>query len=286
MITFSRIGNFGRLGNQLFQYAILLAVGYKNNYTIKIPNMNNRIHHGQNCLLRYFNISADTLTENDVIKYNYAEKRVDKQRIYDPRVFDIEDNTDIIGYFQSYLYYKDAIDLIKKELTVKDDILNKNKEIIEKIKSDNLGYEIISLHLRRGDTDLNMYGNGKSMKKSPWFKYFTKAKKEFKNKKVKFLVFSGGNITNDVECPDKDYNWCRNNLIGDEYIYTEGDNHPIDDFTLMQLCDHHILSPSSTFSWWVGCLSPDNHMVIAPSEYIKLTHSVGNGFYPPKYKII
>ena len=38
MITFHKLGELGRLGNQLFQYAALKGLASKNLYTAKIPN--------------------------------------------------------------------------------------------------------------------------------------------------------------------------------------------------------------------------------------------------------
>ena len=37
MITFYTLGEMGRLGNQLFQYAALKGLGLKNGFQVKIP---------------------------------------------------------------------------------------------------------------------------------------------------------------------------------------------------------------------------------------------------------
>ena len=75
MITFSELGNYGRLGNQLFQYAALKASALRNGYTCKVPDFNTKQWHGQKCLLTYFNIKSDTLTKNELleIKQNIFE---------------------------------------------------------------------------------------------------------------------------------------------------------------------------------------------------------------------
>ena len=77
MITFSRLGEFGRLGNQLFQYAMLYVLGKEKEYEIKIPDFQNKYHHGQKCLLDNFNITAEKLTVTDVIEYMYIEQSSD-----------------------------------------------------------------------------------------------------------------------------------------------------------------------------------------------------------------
>ena len=50
MITFSKLGEYGRLGNQLFQYSILYSVGTENGYDYMIPNIDDKVWHGQKCL--------------------------------------------------------------------------------------------------------------------------------------------------------------------------------------------------------------------------------------------
>ena len=40
MITFAQLGRYGRLGNQLFQYAMLKSVSLATGYEMKIPNPN------------------------------------------------------------------------------------------------------------------------------------------------------------------------------------------------------------------------------------------------------
>lgn len=277
MITFSRIGEYGRLGNQLFQYAILLAVGKERNYEIKIPPTNNRYWHGQKCLLNNFNISAKELT-TDIIRYSYVENKADEFK-YNPAIFNIQDNTDIFGFFQNHQYYEKHEDLIIKELTPKDEIIERNKISLTKIREKYPDYQIVSLHIRRGDSNHNMFTNGK------WFKYFGEAKKIFGDKKCKFLVFTGGNRIDDR--PDSDYVWCKNNLIGNEFIYTDGENSTINDFTLMYLCDAHILSPTSTLSWWVGFLNKHNEKtIVAPELYFQLDIKLDDRFYPNNFILI
>ena len=55
MITFQQLGNYGRLGNQLFQYALLKSVSLKTNNQIILPtDFFNRNWHNQKCLLNCF----------------------------------------------------------------------------------------------------------------------------------------------------------------------------------------------------------------------------------------
>ena len=71
MITFPQLGQVGRLGNQLFQYAALKGLGLRKNYTVKIPRFDDLIWHGQECLLKNFNLDVDFLDSTDKIKSIY-----------------------------------------------------------------------------------------------------------------------------------------------------------------------------------------------------------------------
>ena len=278
MITFLDLGRYGRLGNQLFQYAILYVVGKENNYEVKIPKQNNMIHHGQKSLLTNFNISAKYLNDNDKVLYSYVEKE-NENFVYNNNVFKIKDNTNLKGFFQNSLYYIKYQKELSIELSPKKEILEKNKKKLIDLKNKYKNYEIVSLHLRRGDTKLSMYGNNTLDKQSNWYKYFLKAKDEFKHKKVKFLLFTGGRRS--IDDSSADYEWVKNNFKGDEYIILNTNRDTINDFALMYLCDHHILSPISTFSWWIGFLNLyKNKKIVAPLKYYFLEKEMPFGFYP------
>jgi hypothetical protein len=281
MITFSNLGNYGRLGNQLFQYAILLSIAERRGFTVKIPDFNNNVWHNQKCLLDNFNITAPKLGSTDKIKQVYVEPKNENFK-YNPKIFEIQDNTDILGFFQNYRYYEGCEEVIFKELSLKKEVLEKIKIIYEKLKEKHSGYEIVSLHLRRGDSDLGMYGGNNLDENSKWYKYFELAKKEFEGKKIKFLVFTGGNRNGNVK---DDYYWCSKNLKGSEFIFFDDvERNVIDDFGLMQLCDHHILSPISSFSWWVGYLNINkNKIIVAPEKYNFLVRKMDDDFYPPNF---
>jgi hypothetical protein len=287
MVTFLRIGEFGRLGNQLFQYAILLAVAYLNKYVVKLPNFNDREWHGQKCLLNNFNISAGYLNNSDKIEHQYFEDQSTYFK-YNPNVFNIPKNSNLHGYFQNYQYYKQCEDLIIEELTPKKEIVEYNEEVFKKIKEKYKGYEIISLHIRRGDTDLKMYGETPSFldKNSRYYIYLTNAKKHFEGRKVKFIIFTGGNRIDDN--PSSDYVWCKTNFTQEEYIFSDHNNTTINDFTLMYLCDSHILSPISSLSWWVGFLNKRNinKLTIAPKKYYFLNKEMDGGFYPDNFILV
>jgi len=126
--------------------------------------------------------------------------------------------------------------------------------------------EIVALHNRRGDNvpSPDMFQNKvegvfrpDKHKFHPLLdqEYIEAAKKEFKD--VIFLVFSDTNT---------DINWCKENIKGENVLFSE--NHPdFIDFALQQKCDHNIIANSS-FSWWAAWLNNNpNKKVISPRKW-------------------
>ena len=123
MITFNNIGYFGRLGNQMFQYAALVGIATKKGFEYGIPHKNASVKKVVNSvtgeekldLLDFFkNIKAKNVTEPNgkTIYYDRACK-------YEPGFFDVvEDGMDILGYFQSEKYFshceKEIRELMKR----------------------------------------------------------------------------------------------------------------------------------------------------------------------------
>ena len=266
MVTFHKLGQMGRLGNQLFQYAALRGLSLKNGYEVAIPNPQTMDWHGQTSLLDQFNIEAVYLNDDNIsqIQYMYSEPSWQK---YDPTFFEIPDGSTIEGFFQSTFYFEEFEEQIKKELTPKSELVERNKEFINKIKSENEGYEIVSVHVRRGDNMTNgQTGLIQAFETGGMYEqYFNNAKKVFDGKKVKFLIFTGGQRFNEDNSTDVE--WCKNFFNGDEFLFSEGQPQ-IDDFCRIMLCEHNILSHVSSFGWWAAYVNPNpNKIVVAPEYY-------------------
>tara|TARA_R110000851_G_scaffold20643_3_gene62313 strand:+ start:2151 stop:3026 length:876 start_codon:yes stop_codon:yes gene_type:complete len=291
MVSFVELGRMGRLGNQLFQYAALKSLALNKGYEVKIPDPSNCEWHEQPCLLGNFSLECDYLNRADVetIRHAYYEPDINR---YDRNILNLPDNTNLSGFFQSTKYFEAHRGQIKREFTLKGDIENESKERLAQIKKDNK-CEIVSLHLRRGDlTDgttndpVNYLGYQDNFDENSIFgRYLGLAKKVFENKKVKFLVFSGGSRSNNNNTSDID--WCKNKLIGDEYIFSEG-NSALQDFSLIKNCDHNITSHSTTFGWWAAYLNEHKDKIVCAPEYYFLDDRelVREDFYPQDWRRI
>jgi hypothetical protein len=229
-----------------------------------------------------FNIDCDYLTQDDVntLQNLYEEPNWQK---YDDKFFNIPDNTSIEGFFQSTYYFEHISEQIKKELTPKQEYLDKASKLIDYLKGQH-NCEIVSVHVRRGDNMTNgQTGLIQAFEPGGMYEtYFNEAKKVFEGKNVKFLVFTGGQRFNEDNKIDVD--WCRSFFKGDEFLFSEG-NQQIDDFSLIMSCDHNILSHASSFGWWAAYVNSNpNKIVVAPQYYHPDEPSlIREKFYPNEY---
>ena len=123
MIAFTS-DDFGRLGNQMFQYAAVRALGLELDVPIYFPK-----EHQINEIFQL------TEMENPSGQfYHYSEPSFNYIKI--PLTLN---NLIIHGYFQSEKYFYDYKDIIRKDFTFRDETANINYQ------------DSISLHVRRGD---------------------------------------------------------------------------------------------------------------------------------------
>jgi hypothetical protein len=262
MITHKSIGYSGRLGNQMFQYAALKAIALKNKYDYALPNhlkiksdglfdlTNQKWIEYKLDLFDGFELKCNIIDELPLNEY------VEKSFTFDFDVFNINDNTSIEGYYQSYKYFEEYKNEIKKDFTFKSEVYSKCFDIISQYNNS------VSVHIRRGD-----YVNHPNyLVVTP--EYIQSALNQFNDKEYTFLIFS-----DDIE-------WCKQ-VFPDEVIFIEGNNQ-YEDLCLMSLCDHNIIA-NSTFSWWGAFLNQNpNKKVIAPKNWYTESKPLYD-LYPSKW---
>ena len=183
MVTFSNLGKYGRLGNQLFQIAVCIGYAKKNNMDYVFPTW------------KYSNVFNGKLNQTDSLpKYPvYTEPNFHYNDI------PFFDNVDLVGYYQSFKYFdnckKEIRELFEFKSDIKDRLFSLNKNLLIK--------EPVSIHIRRGDY--------LSLPNNPTLKmeYYNQCIKQFDNKQL-FIVFSD------------DIAWCKNNFIGNRFSFSEG----------------------------------------------------------------
>lgn len=192
MITFSKLGHFGRLGNQMFQIAALIgyAKKYNTNYFIKDWKY-----------AHYFKNSFNK--GNKRLAFTYREKDF----TYDP--IPQKTQLEIEGYFQSEKYFE-GVD-IKTQFEPSEEV---EKYINEKY-GELLKGETISVHVRRGDyLNLGDYHFNLDLQ------YYNSAIEYFSRNYCRFIIFSD------------DINWCRNNFDNTTSVFIEKEKDIVDLFLM------------------------------------------------------
>jgi hypothetical protein len=229
MITFSQLGRYGRLGNQMFQVASVIGIATKYGYEYGFPYWKNYDH-----LERFGsseNIDIQSWFKNPL-------PLVDQSVTYPNRFINwgfhnlgnLPDNLDISGHMQSEKYFAHCKDLVRHYFEFAKPV-------------DPLPEGAICIHVRRGDYDDNYHPTQKA-------DYYEAALKHMPSAPV--FVFS-----DDISAA-----W---NMLGNEHTYMGG-NHYFTDLQLMASGTHHILS-NSTLCWWGWWLSKQEGKVVAPSKW-------------------
>jgi hypothetical protein len=223
----------GRLGNKLFNIASGLGISHKNkDFQYVLPKWKYE---------NFFpNIKTSTETITNINTYNEPcfEYRSIPYLKYG--------NMNLQGYYQSEKYFKN----IEKE--IKDYYFKPSQEVIDEVDSvfKHKGeHKITSIHVRRGD-----YLAQEHLHPACDMEYFNKSMEMLDQITDKFLIFSD------------DIQWCKENIKGDNILYSENRSDVVDMFMISK-CDNHIISNSS-YSWWGAWFCDNkNKRVIAPKKW-------------------
>lgn len=281
----------GGIGNQMFQYAFLLALQVKFQEEILADTTSycyDKQRHYE--LGKVFDIYLKFATKSDLKKITYYNSihlfhRVIKkisplkkseffEKVsfsYDESVFNNVDRY-YAGFWMNTFYFKSIEQKIREAYKFNRLLDTRNQQTLNKIK----GNESVSIHVRRTDyvslgyhlvSDLDYYQSAIE---------YIKGKK----KAVTFYIFSD------------DILWCKANLpslIRDsEYIFvdwnTNDDNHYID-LQLMMSCKHNILA-NSTFSWWGAWLNNNPDKIVTAAKGWVEQCKFEKGFILPDWKVL
>ena len=256
MLAFNYLGQIGRLGNQMFQYASLKGIARNRGCDYCIPNHNQVIKdpYGFDMKIELFypfKMSGVSPRNIKLLDLGYAPVAEEKHFHFDELLFNMcPDEISLAGYFQSEKYFKHIEDEIRVDFSFKDEILEPCKEMIGSIG------EVISLHVRRTDylTNPNHTILG--------LDYYEQALNKFYDTSSVF-VFSD------------DPEWCKEQELfsGDRFMISESGDQYVD-LCLMSLCKQHIIANSS-YSWWGAWLSGSDN-VVAPVRWFGVNNSDKN----------
>lgn len=286
---------FGGMGNQMFQYALGRVLAIKNNTelfldTIHLTDHGKRFyypkHVNRNYDLDLFSIQAKIATQPDIPwKYRVWGDTFLKDIIYvltrklfknpykekyfhfDPSILTAPDGSYVEGFWQSYKYFEQYSDIIRKDFQVAVSLSQEIKNLGDEIRKG----ESLCIHVRRGDFVNNAYHEVVNPE------YYKKAFQEISQRAFieKVYVFSD-NIA-----------WCKENIqfpvgmvyVDDSFSGERGIGH----FWLMTQCNHFII-PNSTFSWWAAWLSErGGKQVVGPKKWFSSDSINYNDIIPPEW---
>ncbi|XP_076467513.1 galactoside alpha-(1,2)-fucosyltransferase 2-like [Babylonia areolata] len=256
-------GVSGKLGNQMFQYASLLGIAYRNNMTpfYTSPSFQSTFHvtHIHTWPSRGFQV----VNEKDFASYDPTFEHLQPE------------NTVIMQYFQSWKYFHFMRDTIKKEFTFRERIQADVQRILSRHSTTIGNRTRVGIHIRQGDMNLFVHIR-KGYHTAP-ASYIHKAMDYMRQKHpdVIFLV-----VTDEPR-------WTRNNLNASDYILVDQAAAEVH-MALLASCDHVIITVG-TYGWWGGYLSGGEvvyywdpaQLLHNPPLPVEIKHP--EDFYPPDW---
>ena len=214
MITFSKLSQYGRLGNILFQIAAMFGFASKYNVILTLPDWD---------YLPYF-------PNLNWIKTPMQGKQINEPAFHaTPEYYDSLDWSkpmDFVGYFQSPKYFPSNV----KDLFAFD---HGFVEACREPFSEAFKKPTIAIHVRRQD----YVGNDCYVSLPPTY-YILALEENFPDWRNCNLIF----FSDDIEYCRIHYQCLPNAFFSDNFV-------DIADLCLMSQCDHFLIANSS-FSWW------------------------------------
>lgn len=245
MIGFNLLGNLGRIGNQMFQYASLRGIAANNNLEWIIPGeevfgkLDHNVRNNDTSIYKAFKL--ETLKSTGMIEGIVIEE---KHFHFDEGLFNnCPDNVSLNGYLQTEKYFKNIETEIRKDFTFKSEIYYTAKGFFNTLNVK----DVISLHIRRGDYVYNPNHPVQDLD------YYSKALEYF-NDDFLVLIFTDGP------------SWAKEQKLFDNnrFLVSDGGDTYVD-LCLMSLCKYHIIANSS-YSWW-GAWLANSKKVVAPKNW-------------------
>lgn len=270
----------GGLGNQMFQYALLVALRetFHEEVLMDVSTFNTyKLHNGFE-LERVFQISARRASEQETRKLtrftcNYKLSRIYRKLLPNKRTEKVEsrrcrfdptvltDDRDLYyeGIWQNHRYFDAFKKIIRREFQLRVPLDERNAS-----QAEHFGRTLtVSLHIRRGD-----YLKHKNYRGLCGIDYYKKAighvHGKYGHEAVEFAVFSN------------DMSWCSQHIVpllqGCPITLVDWNKgkDSYKDMCLMSACRVNIIANSS-FSWWAAYLNGHiDKEVIAPKVWTNM----------------
>jgi len=250
----------GGLGNQLFMIFNLIALSKKYNFNLKVCyDKNYEKHHPSQKYSLFKNINFNKLSKSELKDYEFYNEPSFK---YNEIILDNEKNNFIEGYFQSYKYFINYQDEIKKYIYIDNDKINKIKKLFS-----SYGKKILSLHVRLGD-----YIKSRDFHYISPFEYYKNALSKYNLDEYQIILFS-----DDSKLADKILKPLKiNYIIADNFLADDEDQIFMLSLSNVKICSASTYSLMSCYlneifkfvdnceyvfpDKWFGARGPDYNM--------------------------
>jgi SAM-dependent methyltransferase len=252
MITFSRLGKMGNLGNQLFEIASTIGLAYKHGHGFTFPEW----QHAKCFKGPFFTVGqlpgVKLLNEEH---YHHHDWSIGEKGNYDLK-----------GWLQSEKYWQDIEPTIRDILNFQDDfatgIRNRFAQAFEK--------PTIAISIRRGD-----YVGNPNYELLPATYYIQALLKHFPDYQNYNIIFFSDDLP-----------YCRVHFECLSNAWFADGCGAIEQLCLMSQCDHFIIA-NSTFSWWGAYLGEKEHSKVIRPAYLfagpLLERNDSRDFYPDRW---
>lgn len=270
---------FGRIGNQLFEYALAREIQRQTGQKICVnsvllqkyrPNFANSLKDyvlNDNVIFEdkkplpwyvdthFFPIRViKKVFPKTFLKFSEKQGRFIwlKDTYVNLPILPLKKDYYLVGYWQCPKYFHNVEDIIREEFTPKEPLLKCNEQLYYEIQNS----ESVCVTIRRGD-----YVSNEKFKKRFFLcdtSYFLKG--------IDIIRSKIPNAT--IVCFSDDIEWVKQNVpISGRVLYESGKDPVWEKLRLMSACKHFVISNSS-FSWWAQHLSDNsNKIVVAPSRW-------------------
>lgn len=242
-ITYSKLGEYGRLGNQLFEIASTVGLAEKHNAEVAFSPWK----------------PAEFFTYD--MPFGRPERvQVERKLYYDERP--ITKSCDLYGYMQSYKHF--APDW-KQRFAFKPEFLDKMRATLPPGWFDK---PTVCIHIRRGDfvkSPIGMYIPPRQFFVSSIEKYFGKLDD------YNFFIMS-----DDIEYCRKHFSYLPS------VVFAPADGTPEEHMATGSLMQHFIIS-GSTFAWWTAWLGEKPGTQIIYNARLNAKYDDPPGYWPPHW---
>ena len=267
LLTFAKVGDYGRLGNQIFQVASTIGIAESNGLEWQFPE---RIY--QTSVGKLFTLKGEL---SHTLVASFPRHNEITETFYDVQLLSDDGKAmSLHGYFQWPQYFEHSMNTLRSELRVNSKLIHEVYTHFPELRR----HRSVAVHVRRGD-----YVKLDHIYNLLPSSYYLAA--------LSSMAFDHVYIVTD------DKKWCLQMLvpkIQSKNVTVSDLNDELLDFTLLYLSDNIVIS-SSSFSWWAAFLKElsgvsHNRSVVAPKSRYNPSgsHAYLNSdkYYPEHWRLI